>query len=97
MYTVPPVDAVAQKSPRASRTTAPTVSQSRSKFQKRRPVPPSHGAASSANVLSGDDLAASLDGVSESLKRATAYINTARAYFKNAPPPGPDAPAEAEN
>jgi len=41
-------------------------------------------------VLSGDDLAASLDGVSESLKRAAAYINTARAYFKSAPPPPSD-------
>src|SRR5579885_1716636 len=39
------------------------------------------------SVLDGDALAASLDGVSESLKRATAYVNAARAYFKNSPPP----------
>ena|SRR5579884_1414974 len=45
--------------------------------------------APAIDVLSGDDLAASLNGVSESLKRATAYINTARAYFKNAPPTTP--------
>lgn len=32
-----------------------------------------------------DDVAASLEGVSESLKRATAYINSARAYFRNTP------------
>ncbi len=49
-------------------------------------TPPTSG----PTVLSGDDLAASLDGVSESLKRAAAYINTARAYFKSAPPPPSD-------
>jgi hypothetical protein len=41
--------------------------------------------AAAASVGLGDDLTASLDGVSESLKRATAYINSARAYFKGAP------------
>jgi hypothetical protein len=39
----------------------------------------------------GDDLAASLEGVSDSLRRATAHINSARAYFKGAPgAPAPD-------
>lgn len=49
--------------------------------------------ASAAPIGLGDDLTASLEGVSESLQRATAYINSARAYFKptaSAPPP-PDA------
>jgi hypothetical protein len=50
--------------------------------------------AAAAPIGLGDDLTASLDGVSESLKRATAYINSARAYFKGAPtappPPEPD-------
>ena len=44
------------------------------------------------NPLLADDLTAPLEGVSESLKRATAYINSARAYFKGAPgapPPNP--------
>jgi len=57
----------------------------------------SSGAAASAATstpsagLADDDLTASLEGVSESLKRATAYINSARAYFKGAPaaPPPP--------
>jgi hypothetical protein len=31
-----------------------------------------------------DDLTASLDGVSDSLRRATAHINSARAYFRGA-------------
>lgn len=38
-----------------------------------------------------EDLTASLEGVSESLKRANAYINSARAYFKGPPStPPPD-------
>jgi hypothetical protein len=35
-----------------------------------------------------DDVAASLSGVTESLQRATAYMNSARAYFKGSPAPG---------
>lgn len=39
-----------------------------------------------------DDLTASLEGVSESLRRATAHVNLARAYFRGAPgAPAPDA------
>ena len=48
----------------------------------------------SVNPLLADDLAAPLEGVSESLKRATAYINSARAYFKGAPgAPPPSTPS----
>ena len=47
--------------------------------------------ASAAPISLGDDLTASLEGVSASLQRATAYINSARAYFKPAPSaPPPD-------
>jgi hypothetical protein len=54
------------------------------------PAEPDKPAA--APIGLGDDVAASLEGVSDSLKRATAYINSARAYFKGGPatPPAPD-------
>ena len=49
------------------------------------------GDSAAASLLS-DDLAASLSLASQSLQRATAHINSARAYFRNAaPPPSADA------
>lgn len=50
--------------------------------------------ANPAASLLSDDLAASLALASQSLQRATAHINSARAYFRNAaPPPDADAPS----
>ena len=49
--------------------------------------------ADPASALLGDDLAASLQLASQSLQRATAHINSARAYFRSAnaaPPPDAD-------
>jgi hypothetical protein len=57
-------------------------------------APPSGDAAPAAPVGLGDDLATSLALASQSLQRATAHINSARAYFRNAAPqPAPDANA----